>query len=162
MDKIETTSMGTRRHSFVGVKGDLRCELHYIDLSEQSKRHEFCGREACLYIFKARNPKGGVLLPMCQMWEFTPRELGAKPSVDAAAMGNRVSRNAKQISMALYGIENQSDEFRVLDLLCDYLEDLKNHKPETGLDKTLDEFLEECESEDMPFFFEVNGERVFG
>lgn len=159
MDKIETTSMGTRRHSFVGVKGDLRCELHYVDLTSHP-RHANCGREACLYVYKARNPKGGVLLPMCQMWEFTPRELGQRPTVDAIAMGNRVSRNAKNMAMALYGIENKADEFRVLDLLCDYLEELKNHKPETGLDKTLDEFLEECDREDMPFFFEVNGERI--
>lgn len=161
MDKIETTHMGTRRHSFVGKKGDLRVELHYVDLTH-IRRHEHCGREAALYVFKERAPKNGVLLPMCQMWAYLPREMGKKPSVDAIAMGNRVSANAKAMALALYGVESQSDEFRVLDLLCDYLEDLKNHKPETGLDKTLDEFLAECDEEDTPFFFEVNGERIVG
>lgn len=161
MDKIETTSMGSRRHSFVGKKADLRCELHYVDLTH-IPRHAHCGREACLYVFKHNAPKSGVMLPMCQLWAYLPRELGAKPSVDAIEMGNRVERNARAMAVSLYGVETQSGTFNVLDLLCDYLEELKNHPPETGLDKTLDEFLEECDEDVGGFFFEVNGERVIG
>jgi hypothetical protein len=42
----------------------------------------------------------------------------------------------------------------------DYLEDLKNHKPEPGLDTSLDDFLESCEEEAGEFFLEVGGVRV--
>lgn len=166
MDQTDTTPAGSRRHSFVGMKGDLRCELHYCDLATTSPRlaamHAYCGREACLYVYKARAPRQGVLLPMCQMWEFTPRTLGKRPSVDEAATAARVARNARNMALALYGIESQPDEFRVLDLLCDFIEELKNHPPETGLDKTLDDFLAECDDDGMEFFVEINGERVIG
>lgn len=166
MDKIETTHAGSRRHSFIGVKGDLRVELHYIDLATTSMalavRHAHCGREACLYVFKVSAPKNGVLVPMCQMWEFLPREIGKKASLDDRAMAERVARNARGVAKQLYGVATQSDEFRVLDVMVDYLEDLKNHPPETGMDKTLDEFLAEVheDTEGGEFFFEINGERV--
>lgn len=165
MDKIETTDHGSRRHSFVGVKKDLRCELHYKDFGMingvLSPQHAYCGREAALYVFRAQYPKRGIFIPMCQMWAFLPREIGKKNrDVDAIRMGELVAKNAKGVALALYGVETQSGEHNVLDLLCDYLEDLKNHPPETGMDKTLDEFLEECDSEGMEFFVQINGEKV--
>lgn len=161
---IETTAMGSRRHHYVGRKGDLRVELHYKDFGMINGRvfhqHAYCGREAALYVFREREPKAGCFIPMCQLWAFLPREIGKGASIDAVRMGNLVAANAKAVALRLYGIETQSDTHRVLDVMCDYLEDLKNHPPETGLDKTLDEFLAECDAEDMEFFVEINGEKV--
>ncbi len=142
MDKIETTTMGSRRHSFVGVKGDLRVELHYADVNDGN------GRQACLYLFKVNAPKDGVLVPFAGMWRFAEKD----------ALHTVVVPVARK----LYGFDTRMDQTRVLDAMLDYLEDLKNHKPEPGLDKSLDQFLEECEKEDTPFFLEVGGVRVIG
>lgn len=142
MDKIETTSMGSRRHSFVGRKGDLRVELHYADLNDGN------GRQACLYLFKFTAPKDGVLVPFAGMWQFAEK--------------NALHTVVVPIARKLYGFDTQMDQIRVLDAMLDYLEDLKNHKPEPGLDKSLDQFLEECDAEDTPFFLEVGGVRLIG
>lgn len=154
MDAIETTPMGSRRHSYVGKKGDLRVELHFAEVHKVS-----CGREACLYIFRAAAPKDGALLPMCQMWVFDPRDTSKrKGNVDRERLYLAVDRLAKH----LYGFVTQSDQHRVLDLLCDYLGDLKDHPVETGMDPTLDEWLADASDKGFDFFMEVNGERVVG
>lgn len=153
MDKIETTPVGSRRHSYVGRKGDLRVELYYAD------PHKDCGREACLYVYRAVAPTSGVLLPFCQMWQFDTRQFGflsRQAKLDEA----RTVQAAVGIANQLYGFATQSDWMRVLDVMCDYMQDLKDHKPETGLDQTLDEWLEALDAEGLEFFMEVNGERV--
>lgn len=143
MDKhIETTSMGTRRHSYIGKKADLRVELHYCDLNDGNER------QACLYLYHFLKPKGGVLVPFTGMWQFAER--------------NRIEQVVRPIAKQLFGFVTQQDEHKVLDAMLDYMEDLKNHKPEPGLDKSLDEFLEECENEGNDFFFEVGGQKVIG
>lgn len=153
MDKIETTPVGSRRHSYVGRKGDLRVELHYAD------PHKHCGREACLYVYRAVAPTRGVLLPFCQMWQFDPRPFALR-SYSAKLDQERTVQAAIGISNQLYGLATQSDWMRVLDVMCDYMEDLKNHKPETGLDQTMDEWLAALDAEGLEFFMEVNGTRV--
>jgi len=153
MDKIETTPVGSRRHSYVGRKGDLRVELHYAD------PHKDCGREACLYVYRAVAPTRGVLLPFCQMWQFDTRQFGflsRQAKLDEA----RTVQAAVGIANHLYGFATQSDWMRVLDVMCDYMQDLKDHKPETGLDQTMDEWLAALDAEGLEFFMEVNGERV--
>ena len=142
MDKIETTPAGSRRHSFVGVKGDLRVELHYADV------HDGNGRQACLYLFHAHRPKDGVLIPFAGMWRYAERDA--------------LDKVVKPVAAKIYPFVTRQDEFRVLDAILDYLQDLKDHRPETGMDKTLDEFLEECDREDSPFFLEIDGQRVIG
>lgn len=153
MDKIETTPVGSRRHSYVGRKGDLRVELHYAD------PHQHCGREACLYVYRAIAPTRGVLLPFCQMWQFDPRPFALK-SKSSRLDESRTTEAAIRIANQLYGFATQQDWFRVLDVMVDYMEDLKNHKPETGIDSTLDEWLAALDAEGFEFFMEVNGERV--
>lgn len=153
MDKIETTPVGSRRHSYVGRKGDLRVELHYAD------PHKHCGREACLYVYRAVAPTRGVLLPFCQMWQFDTRQFGflsRQAKLDEA----RTVQAAVRIANQLYGFATQSDWMRVLDVMCDYMQDLKDHKPETGLDQTMDEWLAALDAEGLEFFMEVNGTRV--
>lgn len=142
MDKIETTPVGSRRHSFVGVKGDLRVELHYSDVGDGH------GRQACLYLFQIQKPKDGVLIPFAGMWQYAER--------------NALDKVVKPLAAKIYGFVSRQDEFRVLDAILDYLQDLKDHRPETGMDKTLDEFLEECDAADAPFFLEIGGQRVIG
>lgn len=136
------TADESRRHSFVGVKGDLRVELHYADV------HDGAGWQGCLYIARKRAPQDGVLVPFAGMWRY--------------AQADAIDKIVKPLAAKLYSFVTQQDEFRVLDAVLDYLEDLKNHPPEPGTDKSLDEFLAECEEADSPFFFEINGERVLG
>lgn len=142
MERIETTPVGSRRHHFVGVKGDLRVELHYADVNDSH------GRQACLYLFHVNRPKDGVLVPFAGMWRY--------------AEHRALDQVVRPIAKKLYPFTTRDDEFRVLDAMLDYLQDLKDHKPEPGQDKSLDDFLAECEREDAPFFLEINGERVIG
>jgi hypothetical protein len=120
------------RHSYIGKKGDLRCELWYADVKDGM------GRQACLYVYKFNAPKDGLLLPFGGMWQFAQK----------GAIDGIVRRVAKH----LFPFVTRQDEFRTLDLILDYLEDLKNHKPEPGQDKGLDEFLQECDDEGLEFF----------
>ena len=159
MDQLETTPVGSRRHNFVGVKGDLRVELHYADVNDGH------GRQACLYVFRQRDPKGGVLVPFAGLWRYREEADGLTRylrgrELDAAASAEVIQLNSRLLAKHLYGFVTKQDEIRVLDAIMDYAEDLKNHKPEPGTDKSLDEFLEECEREDAPFFLEIGGRRV--
>lgn len=161
MDNLEKTSRGSVRHSFVGKKGDLRCELHYKDFGAIDPTCTYHGVEAALYVFKASAPAKGIFIPMCKMWAFTYDPMGAKgEQIDGVRTGDKVAARAREIGKVLYGVVTQSDEFRILDLLCDYLEELKNHRPPPGMDKTLDGFLAECDEEGLEFFLEINGEKV--
>lgn len=154
MFSIDESPAESRRHHYVGRKGDLRVELHYAEPHRGT-----CGREACLYVFRAREPRAGALIPFCQMWQFDPRAASARAgTIDA----ERLALAVKKVVRHLYGIETQSHEHRVLDVLCDYMEDLKNHAPEPGLDRTLDQFLTDCDDEGLEFFVEVNGKRIIG
>jgi hypothetical protein len=120
------------RHDYVGRKGDLRCELWYADVRDGH------GRQACLYAYHMNRPKDGVLIPFGGMWQFA--EKGAIDSV------------IQPLARKLFPFCTRQDAFRTLDLVMDYLEDLKNHKPEPGVDKTLDDFLQECDDEGLEFF----------
>lgn len=142
MQQIETTPAGSRRHHYVGKKGDLRVELHYADLNTGH------GRQACLYVFHVLRAKDGVLIPFSDMWRYAER--------------NALDRVVRPVAQKLYPFTTRDDEFRVLDAVLDYLQDLKDHKPEPGEDKSLDDFLAECDEADAPFFLEINGERVIG
>lgn len=142
MHLMTTSSGDTRRHSHVGSKGDLRVELHFADVKDGR------GEQACLYIFQFSRPNDGVLVPFAGMWHFAER--------------NAIHQVVRPLAAKLYPFTTQQDEFRVLDAVLDYLQDLKDHPPQVGQDKTLDQFLEECDREDSPFFLEVNGERVIG
>ena len=155
MDAIEVTPAGSRRHSYVGKKGDLRAELHF------AAPHPHCGREACLYVYRALHPTKGVLLPFCQMWQYDTRSF-ALSTREAKLDQRRTTVAAVRIANQLYGFATQSDWFRVLDLMCDFMQDLKDHKPETDMDPTLDQYLEAFEAEGLEFFLEVDGKRVIG
>jgi hypothetical protein len=142
MDKVETTSAGSRRYKHVGVKGDLRIELHFADVNDGH------GSQACLYIAHMLRPKDGVLVPFAGMWRYA--QAGALDTV------------VRPLAKHLYNFVTRMDEIRVLDAVLDYLQDLKDHPPEPGHDKSLDDFLAECDEEDTPFFLEINGERIIG
>jgi hypothetical protein len=130
----ETHAQQEKRHTFVGVKGDLRVELHYVDV------HDGEGVQACLYLFKFNAPKDGVYIPFNGMWVYAQR--GAIDTV------------VRPVAKKLYGFVQRQDEYRVLDAIFDYLEDLKNHKPPPGRDRGIDEFLQECDDEGLEFFVE--------
>jgi hypothetical protein len=123
------------RHTFVGVKGDLRVELHWKDVGGDH------GVQACLYVHKANDYNRGVLLPFSDMWRL----------IEADHMPGIALKCAEVL---YYGSPTQSDLFRIQDVIFEYLQDLKDHKPAPDIDKTLDQFLEECEREDLDFFIE--------
>ena len=142
MHSMTTSAGASRRHSHVGVKGDLRVELHFADVRDGR------GVQACLYLFAMLRPNDGVLVPFANMWQYAER--------------NALDKVVRPLAGKLYPFTTKNDEYRVLDAILDYLQDLKDHPPEPGEDKTLDQFLEECDREDSPFFLEINGERVIG
>lgn len=137
---MQTQIAESSRHTFVGVKGDLRIELRYADVQDGN------GRQACLYIHAIRRPQDGVYIPFEQMWMY--------------AKADRMPEVVHMLCERIYGFATQQDGFRLLDAIFDYLEDLKNHRPEPGLDKTVDQFLQECDEEGLEFFFEVGGQKI--
>jgi hypothetical protein len=133
----------TIKHSHLGKKGDLTIELHYGDFDTGH------GREAALYIFRAAYDRG-VYVPLSAMWQYLERE----------AMHKLVPPLAAQ----LYTFVTKFDQFRVLDAIMDFLDDLRKSPPDPELfkDKSLDAFLKSCEDEDLEFFAERGGKRVIG
>lgn len=140
MDSKQTNVGEAGRHTFVGVKGDLRIELRYADVNDGH------GRQACLYIHAMRRPQDGVYIPFEQMWLY--------------AKADRAPEVVRKLCAHIYGFVTKQDEYRLLDAIFDYMEDLKNHRPEPGLDKSVDDFLAECDEQGLEFFFEVGGVRV--
>lgn len=126
------------RHSFVGVKGDLRVELHYIKIQGNEDRM------AALYIHKFNNYDGGVFIPFADLYRYA----------DPMLTKHGVPSLVKKLATHLYGIETESDENRVMDALFDYATDLKDHRPPPDWEKTMGDFLEECDKLDMEFFVE--------
>jgi hypothetical protein len=134
MTTATQTTADKNRHSYIGKKGDLRVELHFVDLNDGE------GRQAALYIYKFNAHANGIYVGFAGLWRYAQRDA--------------LHRLIKPLSKQIYGFESKDSEFRVLDTVMDYLEDLKNHKPEPDQDKTLDEFLEDCEMEGLEFFVE--------
>lgn len=134
----------TSRHSFVGSKGDLLIELHYGDFGTGH------GRQAALKVFSRHRPDAATYVPLSELWKFT----------EAAALHVLVPVMAKQI----YGFVTKDDQFRVLDAIVEYLDDLRKSPPDPELfrDRSLDSFLERCADEGVEFFVDVNGKRVVG
>lgn len=143
LDHRQDAQRATTRHSFIGAKGDLLVELHYGDFKTGH------GRQAALKIFSRRLQENAVYVPLSELWKFT----------EAAAMHVLVPILAKQI----YGFVTKDDQFRVLDAIVDYLEELRKSPPDPALrDRSLNRFLESCADEGVDFFVDVNGKRVVG
>jgi len=134
--KADTT---TTKHSHIGRKGDLTVELHYGDFDTGH------GRQAALYIHKTGREADGVYVPLSMMWMFAER----------AALHVMIPPMAKQV----YGFVTRQDEFRLLDAVLDFLEDLRKSPPDPNLfkDRSLNAFLESCAAEGFDFSVKVGG-----
>lgn len=135
------TGEDTIRWSHVGVKGDLVVELHYGRFGTNA-------REAALYLYRARAPLDGVFVRMGDLWAFAERDA--------------IHTLIPTLAAKVYGFVTKLDCFRLLDAIMDYLEDLKNARPDprTFRDRSLDRFLEGCDRDGVEFFVERNGERT--
>ena len=125
------------RETHVGRKGDLTVSLVYAQVDRNNER------EACM---KLEHPSGRrALIPMTGMWRWNEPQF----------MAELAGRTAKH----LYQFVTAYDCHRVLDAVLDFIEDLKNHPPEPGQDRTMDQFLEDCDRDGLQFWVEYNGER---
>lgn len=133
----------TIKHSHLGRKGDLTVELHYGDFDTGH------GKQAALYLFRAHYDRG-VYVPLSAMWQYLERE----------AMHKLVPPLAAQ----LYTVVTKFDQFRVLDAIMDFLDDLRKSPPDPALfaDRSLQSFIKSCEDEDLEFFVERGGKRIIG
>lgn len=132
----------TQVHHHVGRKGDLMVELHYGQFQPGARK-----REAALFLYQVNRPQHGVFVPMGDLWAFAERD----------AMHALIPPLAEKV----FTFVTKQDHFRLLDAILDFLEDLKNAKPDPNLfkDRSLDAFLEGCEREGLSFFVERDGER---
>lgn len=131
----------TIKHSYIGSKGDLRVELHYGDF------HTGHGRQAALYIHHFAKPADGVFVPLSAMWMYAERDT--------------LHEMIPTLGRQLYGFDTRQDQFRILDAILDYLDDLRKAPPEPRFmtDRSLNAFLESCADEGLGFFVERNGKR---
>ncbi|MGC1550526.1 MAG: hypothetical protein WA777_18545 [Rhodanobacter sp.] len=134
----------TTKFRHVGTKGDLTVELHYGDFDTGH------GRQAALCIYRRGHEKTGVFVPLSAMWMFA----------ECDALHIMIPPLAAQI----YGFVTKQDNFRVLDAILDYIDDLRKSPPDPNLfkDKSLDAFMKSCEDEGLDFSVKVNGKKVIG
>ena len=132
----------TTRHSHIGRKGDLVVELHYGDFKTGRRR------EAALFVYQVNRPQYGVFVPMGDLWAYAERD----------AMHTIIPPIADRV----YAFATRDGCFRLLDAILDFLEDLKNARPDPELfkDRSLDAFLESCAQEGLEFFTEIDGKRT--
>lgn len=106
---LTALKLDTNRTSWVGAKGDLAVYLADKDLSDGH------GRRPHLLIVNKRSPTTNhVFFAMADLWVI-------------------LEKHAEQVAVAmcekLYGHATRDDAFRVLDVLFEYAEELKNAKP---------------------------------
>lgn len=129
----------TTRHSHVGQKGDLTVELHFGDFGTGH------GRQAALCLFRRGHEADGVFVPLSMMWQFAERD----------ALNVMIPPMAKQV----YGFVTRQDEFRLLDAILDYLDDLRKSPPDPNLfkDRSLDAFMASFADEGLDFEVRLGG-----
>lgn len=130
----------TVKHDHVGRKGDLVVELHYGKFGQKS-------REAALFLYQVNHVDRGVYVPMHALWAFAERD----------ALHTLIPPLADRV----FPFVTRMDCFRLLDAVLDFIEDLKNAKPDPALfkDRSLDAFLESCAQEGLEFFVQRGDER---
>lgn len=141
----------TQRHSLLGKKADLAVELHYGDFGTGA------GREAALYLYRFRGPAGatGVFVPLSCLWMYVEGRAGN--------FNDSFDRMIPPLCETLYGMVTPAGMLNVMDAIIDYLDDLRKSPPDAAVfkDKSLSQFLKECDKEDMAFFVEVGGKRKY-
>jgi hypothetical protein len=129
----------TTRHGHVGQKGDLTVELHYGDFDTGH------GRQAALYVYSRNRQADGAFIPLSMMWQFAERE----------ALHMMIPPMAERV----FGFVTKQDQFRLLDAILDYLDDLRKSPPDPNLfkDRSLKAFLQSCADEGLDFEVRMGG-----
>lgn len=140
----------SKRHSLLGKKGDLNIELHYGDFGTGA------GHEAALYLWRTRTGSAeGVYVPLSCLWMY----------VEGKGTTFRDSWEVMipPLCERLYGITTRSGLMLVMDAIIDYLDDLRKSPPDMAVfqDRSLKSFIDECDKEELHFFYEVGGKRRY-
>lgn len=132
---------------FVGRKGDLTVELHYLDFMDGRG----LGVQAALLIRNDRSTRAPVYVPLADAWRYAEKRA--------------IHKVAPQLCEQLYGMLTKDGCFRVIDLMMDFMDDLiKSPAPPKRLreDKSLASFLKRCDEEEVTFEAFIGDTKVFG
>ena len=123
---------------YVGRVGDL--EVSLVNAVVMKEREA----EACMMLRHVNRPTE-VLVPMSTGWQWIEPD--------------KMTELAGAVAAKLYPFMTRDDVHRVLDAVLLFMEDMLRHPPPKGEDRTLDNFLEDCDREGLSFFVEVEGDR---
>lgn len=123
---------------YVGRVGDLEVSL------VNAVVHRDREAEACM-LLRQVNRVTEVLVPMSTAWQWREPE--------------QMVPLAGAVAQKLYPFMTRDDVFRVIDAVHNFIEDVIKHPPPKGENRTLDDFLADCERDGLQPFIEVNGER---
>lgn len=138
MPALTKLRLDTQRTTYVGRKGDLICFITDLDLPGRKK-------EPALLLAATTDPtQRHVYVALRELWAVLEHE--------------RNREIIQQMTRQLYGFPTRQDEFRVLDALFDFAEDLKNAKPPRGY--SLGQWLQALAEDDMTLSF--NGQAANG
>lgn len=131
MPTLVKLRLDQKQTTYVGRKGDLTAWVTYVDLPARK-------REPALLLACSTDPATRhVYVQLAELW------------VVLEDKDNR--RIIQQMAQRLYGFPTRDDEFRVLDALFDFAEDLKNAKPPVGFDQRA--WLQALAEDDMVLIF---------
>lgn len=134
MPTLVQLRLDMQRTSYVGRKGDLTVFITDVDLGARKK-------EPALLMVNRNDPTNRQFRwPLSRLWVLLNHE------------HNRVI--FQRAAQLLYAFPTQMDEHRVLDVLFDFADDLKNAKPVAGI--TQQQWLDALAEDDMKLTF--NGE----
>lgn len=141
--KTATQSRDEQTGRHLGRKGDIFATLVYRDV------HKGGDPEACIKIDKVNksDKEYACIIPMSQMWMWD----------DPEYMVGLAGRAA----MRLYSFVTLQDCNRVIELVQNFMPELKNAPPEPTKPRTFENFLEDCDRDGLKFFMELNGERKY-
>lgn len=134
MPTLVQLRLDMQRTTYVGRKGDLTVFITDVDLGARKKE------PALLMVNRSDPTNRQFRWPLSRLWVLLNHEHNR-------AVFQRAAR-------LLYAFPTQMDEHRVLDVLFDFADDLKNAKPVAGI--TQQQWLDALAEDDMTLTF--NGE----
>jgi hypothetical protein len=132
MPTLVQLRLDMQRTAFVGRKGDLTVFITDVDLGGRKKE------PAILMVNRTDPVNRQFRWPLSRLWLLLNHEANRVVFQRAAAL--------------LYGFPTQMDEHRILDVLFDFADDLKNAKPVTPM--TNQQWLQALAEDDMILTFD--------
>jgi hypothetical protein len=135
MPTLTAMRLDEKRTSYVGRKGDLTVLLTEVDMPARKRE------PAMLLVHRADPTNKHVYVLLREMWVLLdPVDLAATQA-QAAAVNAMAER--------LFGFVTKDDCYRVLDVIYDFADDLKNAKPPVWM--THGQWLQALAEDDMTF-----------